>query len=93
MSICDKIMKAAAAIEGRAVLLPERWDRALVGYTIPEGTRIAVGVYDYDKAVCRPFLIDIDAEDELIDALRAVEGDVKPIIIHFEVHPLFEVDE
>ena len=93
MSIRDKIMKAAAAIEGRAILLPERWDRALVGYTITEGTRLAVGVYDYDKAVCRPFLIDFDAEDELIDALRAFDGEVKPIIIHSEVHPLFEVDE
>lgn len=93
MKIRDKIMKAAAAIEGRAVLLPERWDRALVGYTIPEGTRFAVGVYDYDLAVCRPFLIDLDAEDELIEALRDIESDIKPIIIHSEVHPLFEVDE
>lgn len=82
MKICDKIMKAAAAIEGRAVLLPERWDLALVGYTIPEGTRLAVGVYDYDKAVCRPFLVDLDAEDALLNDLRAVEGEVKPIIIH-----------
>lgn len=87
MSIRDKIMKAAAAIEGRAVLLPERWDRALVGYTIPEGSRLAVGVYDYDKAVCRPGLIDLDAEDALLDDLRAIEGEVKPIIIHSEVHP------
>ena len=82
MSIRDKIMKAAAAIEGRAVLLQERWDRALVGYTIPEGTRLAVGVYDYDKAVCRPDLIDLDAEDALIDAMRAIEGKIKPIIIY-----------
>lgn len=82
MSIRDKIMKAAAAIEGRAVLLPERWDRALVGYTIPEGTRLAVGVYDYDMAVCRTDLIDLDSEDALIDAMRAIEGEVKPIIIH-----------
>lgn len=82
MKIRDKIMKAAAAIEGQAVLLQERWDRALVGYTIPEGTSLAVGVYDYDLAVCRPDLIDLDAEDALIDALRAIEGDVKPIIIH-----------
>jgi len=85
LSIRDKIMKAAAAIEGRAVLLPERMDMALVGYTIPERTRLAVGVYDYDKAVCRPFLVDLDAEDELIDALRAFDGEVKPIIIHSEV--------
>lgn len=82
MKIRDKIMKAAASIEGQAVLLPERWDRALVGYTIPEGTRLAVGVYDYDKAVCIPDLIDLDTEDELIEALRAVGGEVKPIIIH-----------
>ena len=82
MKIRDKIMKAAAAIEGRAVLLQERWDRALVGYTIPEGTRLAVGVYDYGKAVCRPGLIDLDAEDALIDAMRAIEGKIKPIIIY-----------
>lgn len=82
MSIKGTIKRAAYAIEGKAVLLPSRWDRALVGYTIPEGSRLAVGVYDYGKAVCRPDLIDIDAEDALIDALRAVEGDVKPIIIH-----------
>lgn len=82
MKIRDKIMKAAAAIEGRAVLLQERWDRALVGYTIPEGSRLAVGVYDYDVAVCRPFLVDLDTEDALLDDLRAVDGEVKPIIIH-----------
>ena len=87
MSIRDKIMKAAAAIEGRAVLLPERWDRALVGYTIPEGTRLAVGVYDYDEAVSGPALllqddVVLDMEDALLDDLRAIEGEVKPIIIH-----------
>lgn len=87
MSIKGTIKRAAYAIEGKAVLLPSRWDRALVGYTIPEGTRLAVGVYDYDKAVCRPDLIDLDAEDALIDALRTIEGEVKPIIIHSEVHP------
>lgn len=85
MSIRDKIMKAAAAIEGPAVLLQERWDRALVGYTIPEGTRLAVGVYDYDKAVCRPFLVDLDTEDALLDDLRSVDGEAKPIIIHSRV--------
>ena len=82
MSIRDKIMKAAAAIEGQAVLLQKRWDKALVGYTIPEGSRLAVGVYDYGKAVCRPDLIDLDAEDALIDAMRAIEGKNKPIIIY-----------
>lgn len=82
MSIKGTIKRAAYAIEGKAVLLPSRWDMALVGYTIPEGTRLAVGVYDYDKAVCRPDLIDLDAEDALIDAMRAIEGKIKPIIIH-----------
>lgn len=90
MSIRDKIIKAAAAIEGRAVLLPERWDRALVGYTIPEGTRLAVGVYDYYEAVSCPALllqddVVLDMEDALLDDLRAVEAEVKPIIIHSEV--------
>jgi len=90
LSIRDKIIKAAAAIEGRAVLLPERWDRALVGYTIPEGTRLAVGVYDYYEAVSCPALllqddVVLDMEDALLDDLRAVEAEVKPIIIHSEV--------
>lgn len=46
MSIKGTIKRAAYTIDGKAVLLPSRWDRALVGYTIPEGTRLAVGVYD-----------------------------------------------
>lgn len=82
MTKLDKIMQAAVNIEGSAVLLPERWNDALIGYTIKEGTRLAVGVYDYDKAVCRPDLIDLDTEDALLDDLRSVEGEVKPIIIH-----------
>lgn len=82
MSIKGTIQRAAYAIDGKTVLLPSRWDRALVGYTIPEGTRLAVGVYDYEKAVCRPFLVDLDTEDALLDDLRAVDGEVKPIIIH-----------
>ena len=87
MSIRDKIMKAAAAIEGKAVLLPDNFDIALIGYTIPEDSRTAVvGVYDYDKA-CRPSIyrkcaVDLDLEDALLDAIRAIEGDVKPVIIH-----------
>lgn len=87
MSIKGTIKRAAYAIEGKAVLLPSRWDRALVGYTIPEGTRLAVGVYDYDEAVSCPAMIlqddvVLDMEDALLDDLRAVEGEVKPIIIH-----------
>ena len=82
------ILKAAEAIEGNAVLLPDNFDHALIGYTIPEGSRTAVvGVYDYDKAACRPSnarecAVDLDLEDALLDALRAIEGDVKPVIIH-----------
>ena len=81
-------MKAAAAIEGKAVLLPDNFDIALIGYTIPEDSRTAVvGVYDYDKAACRPSIdrkcaVDLDLEDALLDAIRAIEGDVKPVIIH-----------
>ena len=88
MSIRDKIMKAAAAIEGRAVLLPDNFDNALIGYTIPEDSRTAVvGVYDYDKAACRPSIdrecaVDLDLEDALLDAIRSIEGYVKPVIIH-----------
>ena len=84
----EMVLKAAEAIEGRAVLLPDNFDHALVGYTIPEGSRTAVvGVYDYDKAACRPSIdrecaVDLDLEDAILDAISAIEGDVKPIIIH-----------
>ena len=82
------VLKAAEAIEGNAVLLPDNFDHALIGYTIPEDSRTAVvGVYDYDKAACRPSnarecAVDLDLEDALLDAIRAIEGDVKPVIIH-----------
>ena len=82
------VLKAAEAIEGNAVLLPDNFDHALVGYTIPKGSRTAVvGVYDYDKAACRPSIdrecaVDLDLEDALLDAIRAIKGDVKPVIIH-----------
>ena len=83
----EMVLKAAEAIEGRAVLLPDNFDHALVGYTIPEGSRTAIGVYDYDKAACRPSIdrecaVDLDLEDAILDAISAIEGDVKPIIIH-----------
>lgn len=83
----DNIIQAAANIEGSAVMLSEKWDRYLIGYTIPEGTKTVLGVYDYDKAACRPSIdrncaVDLDLEDALLDALRAIEGDVKPVIIH-----------
>ena len=81
------VLKAAEAIEVKAILLPDNFDHALIGYTIPEGSRTAVGVYDYDKAACRPSnawkcAVDLDMEDALLDALRTIEGDVKPVIIH-----------
>lgn len=84
----EMVLKAAEAIEGKAVLLSENFDHALIGYTIPEDSRTAVvGVYDYDKAVCRPSndrecAVDLDLEEALLDALRAIEGYVKPVIIH-----------
>ena len=84
----EMVLKAAEAIEGNAVLLPDNFDHAIVGYTIPEDSRTAVvGVYDYDKAACRPSIdrkcaVDLDLEDALLDAIRAIEGDVKPVIIH-----------
>lgn len=83
----EMVLKAAEAIEVKAVLLSENFDHALVGYTLPDGARSAVGVYDYDKAACRPSIdrecaVDLDLEDALLDAIRAIEGDVKPVIIH-----------
>ena len=83
----EMILKAAEAIEGKAVLLPDNFDHAIVGYTLPDGARLAVGVYDYDKAACRPSIdrecaVDLDLEDALLDAIRTIEGDVKPVIIH-----------
>ena len=83
----EMVIKAAEVIEVKAILLPDNFDNALVGYTIPEGSRTAVCVYDYDKAACRPSnarecAVDLDLEDALLDAIRSIEGDVKPVIIH-----------
>lgn len=50
----EMVLKAAEAIAGNAVLLPDNFDHALVGYTLPDGARLAVGVYDYDRAACIP---------------------------------------
>ena len=82
----DKIMQAAANIEGSAVLLPERWNDALIGYTIKENT--VIGVYDYNRAVQLPPGIDLDdclvLEDALLDDLRAIENfgkEFKPILV------------
>lgn len=81
----DKIIQAAVNIEGSAVLLPERWNYALIGYTIREETNTVIGVYDYFKAVERPLgSIDLDIEDALLDDLRAIENlvgkEFKPVM-------------
>ena len=85
----DKIMQAAVNIEGSAVLLPERWNDALIGYTIKEDTNTVIGVYDYNRAVQLPPGIDLDdclvLEDALLDDLRAIENSVgnefKPVLV------------
>ena len=85
----DKIIQAAVNIEGYAVLLPERWNYALIGYTINEERNTVIGVYDYNKAVQLPPGIDIDdclvLEDALLDDLRAIENsggkEFKPILV------------
>ena len=82
----DKIIQAAVNIEGYAVLLPERWNYALIGYTINEEKNTIIGVYDYFKAVEHPLAsIDLDIEDALLDDLRAIENlagnEFKPILV------------
>ena len=89
MTIRDKIIQAAVNIEGYAVLLPERWNYALIGYTINEERNTVIGVYDYNRAVQLPPGIDIDdclvLEDALLDDLRAIETsggkEFKPILV------------
>ena len=85
----DKIIQAAVNIEGYAVLLPERWNYALIGYTINEERNTVIGVYDYNRAVQLPPGIDIDEclvlEDALLEDLRAIENsggkEFKPILV------------
>lgn len=85
----DKIIQAAVNIEGSAVLLPERWNYALIGYTINEERNTVIGVYDYNRAVQLPPGIDIDEclvlEDALLDDLRTIENsggkEFKPILV------------
>ena len=89
MTKLDKIMQAAVNIEGSAVLLPERWNDALIGYTINEEKNIVIGVYDYNRAVQLPPGIDLDdclvLEDALFDDLRAIENlggkEFKPVLV------------
>lgn len=74
----DKIMQAAVNIEGSAVLLSEKWDCYLIGYTIPEGTKTVLGVYDMTGLVRG----DIDREDDVIEELKCLNGGLKPVLVH-----------
>ena len=85
----DKIIQTAVNIEGAAVLLPERWNDALIWYTIKEDSNTVIGVYDYNRAVQLSPGIDLDdcldLEDALLDDLRAVENlvgkEFKPVLV------------
>jgi len=74
----DKIIQAAANIEGNAVMLSEKLDCYLIGYTIPEGTKTVLGVYDMTELVGG----DIDRENSVIEELKAINGDLKPVLVH-----------
>ena len=74
----DKIILAAANIEGSAVMLSEKSDCYLIGYTIPEGTKSVLGVYDMTELVRG----DIDREDAVIDEMKSVNGVLKPVLVH-----------
>lgn len=74
----DKIIQAAVNIEGSAVMLSEKLDRYLIGYTIPEGIKTVLGVYDMTELVRG----DIDREDTVIEELKSINGDLKPILVH-----------
>ena len=78
----DKIIQAAANIEGSAVMLSEKWDRHIIGYTIQVGTKIVLGVYDMTELVGG----DIDREDAVIEELKAIKKaincDLKPVLVH-----------
>ena len=73
-----KIIQAAANIEGSAVMLSEKWDSYLIGYTVPEGTKTVLGVYNMTALVSW----DIDREDAVIEELKAMDGGLKPVLIH-----------
>lgn len=74
----DKIIQAAANIEGSAVMLSEKWDCYLISYTIPEGTKTVLGVYDMTVLVRG----NIDREDAIIDEMKAIKGVLKPVLVH-----------
>ena len=74
----DKIIQAAVNIEGYAVMLSEKWDSYLIGYTITEGTKTVLGVYNMTGLVRG----DIDREDAVIDEMKAINGGLKPVLVH-----------
>ena len=74
----DKIIQAAANIEGSAVMLSEKWDCYLIGYTIPEGSKTVLGVYHMTVLVSG----NIDREDAIIDEMKAINGGMKPVLVH-----------
>ena len=74
----DKIMQAALNIEGSAVMLSEMLDCYLIGYTIPEGSKTVLGVYDMTEMVNN----DLDRENAVIDEMKAVNGEFKPVLVH-----------
>ena len=74
----DKIIQAAANIEGSAVMLSEKWDCYLIGYTIQEGSKTVLGVYDMTVLVSG----NIDREDAVIEELKAMDGGLKPLLVH-----------
>lgn len=74
----DKIIQAAVNIEGSSVLLSEKWDCYLIGYTIPEGTKTVLGVYDMTVLVSG----NIDREDAVIDEMKAINCVLKPLLVH-----------
>lgn len=73
----DKIMQAAVNIEGSTVMLSEKWDCYLIGYTIPEGSNTVLGVYDMTELVSN----DLDRENALIDEMKAINGEFKPVLV------------
>ena len=73
----DKIMQAAVNIEGSAVMLSEMLDCYLIGYTIPEGSKTVLGVYDMTEMVNN----DLDRENAVIDEMKAVNGEFKPVLV------------
>ena len=83
----DKIIQAAVNIEGEAVMLSEKWDCNLIGYTIPEGTKTVLGVYDITGLVRG----DIDREDAVIEEMKAITGGLKPVLVHTMVESWLSV--